>query len=125
MRSQYFVVRGRFNETEKRKKKKVSCSVLRAACSEFSFQQLVSVMREHRAVARSLGLWVRIPPRAVISVSSECCQVEVSASGFSLVQRGLNGGCVSEYESEASTVRRPWPTRGCRSINPLALELDI
>ena len=70
-------------------------------------------MREHRAVARLLGLWVRIPPGAMISVSSECFQVEVFASGSSLVQRGLTEGHVSEYEREASTLRRLWPTRGC------------
>jgi len=52
-----------------------------------------------------------------MSVSSECFQVEVSALGSSLVQRGLTEGGVSEYEREASTVRRPWLTRGCRSIN--------
>ena len=53
----------------------------------------------------------------MLSVSSECFQVEVSASGSSLVQMGLTEGDVSEYEREASTVRRPWPTKGCRSIN--------
>jgi hypothetical protein len=37
--------------------------------------------------ARLLGLWVRIPPRAWMSVCCECCQVEVSATGWSLVQR--------------------------------------
>jgi hypothetical protein len=35
-----------------------------------------------------LGLWVRIPPGAWMSVVNvACCQVEVSATGRSLVQR--------------------------------------
>ena len=40
-----------------------------------------------RSKARLLGLWVRIPPGAWMSVCVECCQVEVSATGWSLVQR--------------------------------------
>ena len=40
------------------------------------------------AAARLLGLWVRIPPGVCLSlVSVVCCQVEVSATGLSLVQR--------------------------------------
>ena len=50
-----------------------------------------------------MGLWVRIPPGTGISVVSVvCCQVEVSASGRSLVQRSL-----TECDSESSTERRP------------------
>jgi hypothetical protein len=36
--------------------------------------------------ARLLGLWVRIPVGAWMFVSCECCQVEVSATSWSLVQ---------------------------------------
>ena len=36
---------------------------------------------------RLLGLRVRIPAGALMSVSSVCCQMEVSATGWSLVQR--------------------------------------
>jgi hypothetical protein len=41
------------------------------------------------AAARLLHLWVRIPPGiwCLSLVSVACCQVEVSASGWSLVQR--------------------------------------
>ena len=37
--------------------------------------------------ARLLGLWVRIPPGTWTFVCCKCLQVEVSASGWSLVQR--------------------------------------
>jgi hypothetical protein len=46
-------------------------------------------------------------------VSVVCCQVEVSASGWSPVQRGPTECGVSECDREASILRRPWPTRGC------------
>jgi hypothetical protein len=39
------------------------------------------------AAACLLGLWVRIPPGAWMSISCECCLVEVSASDLSLVQK--------------------------------------
>jgi len=41
------------------------------------------------AAACYLGLWVRIPLKArkFVSVSVVCCQLEVSALGWSLVQR--------------------------------------
>ena len=41
-----------------------------------------------------------------------CCQVDVSASGWSLVQSSSTECGVSECDREASRVRRPWPTRG-------------
>jgi hypothetical protein len=41
-----------------------------------------------------------------------CCQVEVSASGWSLVQRCRTECGVSECDLEASTRRRSWPTGG-------------
>jgi len=38
-----------------------------------------------------------------------CCQVEVSASGRSLVQRSsIECVCVSECDREESIMRRPW-----------------
>jgi hypothetical protein len=45
-------------------------------------------------------------------VSAVCCQEAVSASGWSLVQRSPTECGVSECDGEASTMRRPWPTRG-------------
>jgi hypothetical protein len=46
-------------------------------------------------------------------VSVVCCQVEVSTSGWSLVQRSPTECGVSECDREASIMRRPWPSRGC------------
>jgi hypothetical protein len=48
-------------------------------------------------------------------VSIVCCLVEVSATGRSLVQRSPTEYSVSEYDLEASIMRRPWPPRGCRA----------
>jgi hypothetical protein len=45
-----------------------------------------------------------------------CCQVEVSASGWSLVQRSPAECGVSECDREASIMRGLWPTRGCCAI---------
>ena len=49
-------------------------------------------------------------------VSVGCCEVEVSASGWSLVQRSPTECGVSECDREASTLRRTWHTRGCCPI---------
>jgi hypothetical protein len=49
-------------------------------------------------------------------VSVLCCQVEVSATGWSLVQRSPTDCGVSECDREASIMWRPWPTGGCRAI---------
>jgi hypothetical protein len=38
------------------------------------------------------------------------CQVEVSASGWPLVQRSPTECGVSECDREASVMRRPWPS---------------
>jgi hypothetical protein len=45
-------------------------------------------------------------------VTVVCCQVEVSATGWSLVQRSSTECGVSECDCEVSIMRRPWPTRG-------------
>jgi hypothetical protein len=71
------------------------------------------------AAARLLRLCVRNPPGAWVCVSCEClcCQVEVSATGWSLVQRSPTEClCVTECDHEASIMRRPWPTGGCCAI---------
>jgi hypothetical protein len=41
-----------------------------------------------------------------------CCQVELSASDWSFIQRSPTECGVSECNHEASIMRRPWPTRG-------------
>jgi len=65
------------------------------------------------AAARLLGLWVRIPQihRYLSLVNVVCCQVEVSASGWSLVQRRSAECGLSECAREAS-IEKPWPEYG-------------
>ena len=68
------------------------------------------------AAARLLGLQVRISPGACMSVVSVvCCQVKVFVPGWSLVQRSPTERGVSEYDREAPTMKRPWPTKGSRA----------
>ena len=58
-----------------------------------------------------LGLWVHIPVGTCMSVVSVvCCQVEVCATGLSLVQSWPTECGVSEYDCEATIMRSPWPT---------------
>ena len=45
-------------------------------------------------------------------MSVVCCQVEVSATGWSLVQRSPTKCGVSESDHESLKMRRPWPTGG-------------
>jgi hypothetical protein len=73
-------------------------------------------LRRGSATARLLGLRVGIPPGAWISVSCVWRVLsgrEVSASGWSLVQESPTKCGVSECVREASTKRRPWPTKCC------------
>jgi hypothetical protein len=73
-------------------------------------------LRGGSVAARLLGLRFRIPPGALMSVVSVvCCQVQVSASGLSLVQRSPTDCGVPECDREAS-IMRPWPTGGCGAM---------
>jgi hypothetical protein len=45
-----------------------------------------------------------------------CFMIEVSASGWSLIQRGHTECGVSECDREASIMRKPWPTRAVASL---------
>ena len=57
------------------------------------------------------------PAEAWMSVSCcLCCKVEVSTRGRSLVQRSPTESGVSECDREATILRRPWTTKGCRAI---------
>jgi hypothetical protein len=58
-------------------------------------------------------------------VSVVCCQVEVSATGWSLVQRSPTEYGVSECNREASTMRRPRPPRGCCAIGKKYITLTL
>ena len=77
-------------------------------------------LRRRSAAALLLRLWVRIPPGAwmLSVVSVVCCQVEVSATGWSLVQRSpTDCGCVVVCDLETSSrMRRLWPALGCCAI---------
>jgi hypothetical protein len=51
------------------------------------------------------------PAGGMSLVSVECCQVEVSATGRSLLRRSLTKCGVSECDRETSIKRRLWPTK--------------
>ena len=46
-------------------------------------------------------------------VSVVCCQVEMSATGWSFIQGSPTECSLSECDFEASIKRRPWPARDC------------
>ena len=46
-----------------------------------------------------------------------CCQLQVTASGWSLVQKSPTEYGVSEYDREACIMWRPWPNSGCCFMN--------
>jgi hypothetical protein len=50
-------------------------------------------------------------------VSVVCCQVEVSATAWSLVQRSPNDCGVSECNREVSLMRSPWLTKACCALD--------
>jgi hypothetical protein len=54
-------------------------------------------------------------------VSVVCCQVEISASGWSLVQSSHNECCMYGCDCEASIMRRSWPTTGCYDVGNISL----
>jgi hypothetical protein len=78
-------------------------------------------LRRGSAASRLPGLRVLIPPGwggggawlSVSLVSVVCCQVEVSASGWSFVQRSPTDCGVSGCDRGSSVTRKPSPTRGC------------
>jgi hypothetical protein len=65
------------------------------------------------AVPRLLGLRARTPPGhgCLSRVSVVCCQVEVSASDWPLVQRSPTDCGVSECDHESSKIMRTSPSR--------------
>ena len=76
-------------------------------------------LRRGSATARLLGLRVRIPPLAWMSLSYECCMLSgsLSETGWSLIQSSSTECVVSECDREAFTVRWSWPTRDCCAMN--------
>jgi hypothetical protein len=81
-------------------------------------------LRRRSMAARLLGLRIRIPPGAgcLSVVCVVCCQVEISATRWSLVQRSPTdcGVCVTECNLQTSTMRtRPTGVVELRKINRL------
>jgi hypothetical protein len=76
-------------------------------------------LRRKSAAARLLRLWVRIPPGAwmFVVVSFVCCQIEVSATSWSTVQRSPTDWRVVVCDLETSWMRGFWLTGGCRAQN--------
>jgi len=83
--------------------------------------QCSSVLSCGFVVTRLQVLLVRIPPGAWMSLSCESLVLScrISASGWSLVQMSRTEGGASECDREASTMRRPCPTRRCRVIKKI------
>jgi hypothetical protein len=80
------------------------------------------------AAARLLGLGVRIPRgRGCLSlVSVVCCQVEVSASGWSLIQRSpTECGVYNWVWPWSIDKRRPWPNRGCWATKKIYIYMNL
>jgi hypothetical protein len=73
-------------------------------------------LRRGSETARFLGLQVRIPPGAWMSLSCECCEVEVSASYWPLVQISPTACGVSGCDREASIMRKFWPFWDCCAL---------
>ena len=86
-------------------------------------------VRGGSAAARLLGLWVRIPPRAWMTVCCECCVL----SGRGLIDELITHPeesyrlcCVVECDLETTWMRRPWPTEGGGAVAPNKIkELNI
>ena len=77
-------------------------------------------LRRRSSAARLLRLWVRIPPGAWMSVVSVgCCQVEVSATDWSLVQGSpTDTGAVVVCDQGTWKTRRLKPATGLWKIQP-------
>ena len=67
---------------------KIMSEIWNCGCVFFRRSQWPRGLRRRPAAARLLRTWVQIPPWAwMFVVSFVCCQVEVSATSLSLVQR--------------------------------------
>ena len=72
-------------------------------------------LRRGSAAARLLGLRVRIPPGASMSVSCECCVLSGRVLCDGLITRReetFQLVCLNECDREFSITRRPWPSGG-------------
>jgi hypothetical protein len=76
-------------------------------------------LRRMCAAVWLLGLRVRIPLEAWLSVSCECCVFSDRGLCVGLITRpeeSYRVWCASECDREAWIMRRPWPTGGCCAI---------
>jgi len=69
------------------------------------------------SVSNITGSWISV-------VFIVCCQIEISASGWSLVQRSPNECDVSKCDREASTVVKPWPAGDCLAMHKRYLNTE-
>jgi len=81
------------------------------------------------AAARLLGLRVRIPPVAWMSVCCECCVLSGSGLCVGLIARSEESyrlWCVVVCDLETRTVRRPWPKamKGCNALKLIKFDYD-
>jgi len=70
------------------------------------------------AAACLVGLWVRIPSGAWMSVSCECCLLlcrGLCAALISCPEESYWLWCVWMSDYEPSIMRSPWPNKGCRA----------
>jgi len=96
------------------------CLYFRNVWSLYSRSQWPRGLRRSSAAARLLRLWVRIPPRAWMSVCCECCVLSSRGLCDELIARleeSYRLWCVVVYDLETSWMRRPWPTGGCYAKN--------
>jgi len=89
------------------------CSILDTSRSQWPCS-----LRRVFMTAHLLGLWVWIllGYGCLSFVGVVCGLAEVSATGWSLIQRNPTEFGVSDCDHEASTMKRPWPTRGCHAM---------
>jgi hypothetical protein len=77
-------------------------------------------LRHRSAATRLLKLWVRIPPRALMSVCCECYMLSGRGLCDELITRPEESHrpwCDFVYYLETSWMRRSWPTGGCFAQN--------
>ena len=82
--------------------------------------QWLRCLKRRSTAARLLRSWVRIPPEAWMSVVSVvCCQIEVSATDWSLVQRSPTNCGASLCVIKKPRTRVGYsPARGLQNTNP-------
>jgi hypothetical protein len=71
------------------------------------------------AAARLVGLWVRIPSGAWMSVSCECCVLSGRGLCVGLITRPRSP---TDCDRESSIIRRSWPAGGCCAMQKEMLQ---